>query len=262
MQMERTFIFRGNASGVAAHIRRPDDEVVPVQAASSLPVIGGLSESTAEGKKFKYLSFESAQTSAHGDFDDPPAAIDITWQKRAPDSVPTTTTVISEVKGLTLLNSVRIDLIRAEMVAHSAKRGEQTSISPRGSAILGLMIEGAELLVTLNDEFFRKYDTKEKLDKAMDAGQPSAAHHCFQESEGIIYATLVEELHWADKQPPGVTFERNVVTIPDFGKLYLGEVFIMESSRRVTMVRADLGSPTGGKATGGSIETNGSSWPA
>ena len=175
MQMERTFIFRGNASGVAAHIRRPDDEVVPVQAASSLPVIGGLSESTAEGKKFKYLSFESAFTRAHGDFDDAQKAIDITWKKRASDSVPTTTTVISEVKGFTLLSSVRVELIRAEMVARSGKRGKQTSIRPRGSAIQGLTIEGAELVVTLNDEFFCKYDTKEKLDKAMDSGQRSAA---------------------------------------------------------------------------------------
>src|SRR5436305_14109995 len=119
MQMERTSIFRGNASGVAAHIRRPEEEVVPVQAASSLPVIGGLSESTAEGREFKYLSFESAYTRAHGDFDDPEAAIDITWKKRPPDSVPTTTTDLSEVRGLKLLSAVRVDLSRAEMGAHS-----------------------------------------------------------------------------------------------------------------------------------------------
>ncbi len=262
MQIERTFIFRGNASGVAAHIRRPDEEVVPVQAASSLPVIGGLSESTAEGRRFMNLSFESAYTRAHGDFDDPQAAVDITWGKCPPDSVPTTTTVSSLVKGLTLLNSVRVGLIRAEMVGRSGKNGDQTSITPRGSAIEGLIIEGAELIVTLNDEFFRRHDTKSKIDDAVDSDDREAARHCFEESDGMRYATLVEELHWAGKPPEGVTFDRNVVTIPDFGKLYLAEVFITDVSRRLTMVRADLGSPIGGKATGGSIETNGSTWPA
>ena len=45
MEQPRRYVFRGNASGVAAHIRRPVDLLLPVQAASSLPTTGGLSES-------------------------------------------------------------------------------------------------------------------------------------------------------------------------------------------------------------------------
>ena len=132
-QLERRFIFRGNASGVGARIRRPEDEGVPVQAASSLPVIGGVSESTAEGRQFRNLSFESAFTSAFGDFVDSEAAVDITLHKRPPDSVPTRTTVISEVKGLTLLDSVRVGRIHAEMTGRSGDKMEKPRL-PRALA--------------------------------------------------------------------------------------------------------------------------------
>ena len=41
----RRHVFHGHASGVAAHIRRPEARLLPVQGCSTLPVTGGLSES-------------------------------------------------------------------------------------------------------------------------------------------------------------------------------------------------------------------------
>jgi hypothetical protein len=263
MQIERQFLFRGNASGVAAHIRRPTDEMVPVQAASSVPTIGGLSESTAEGRQFQFVGFDSAFTSAHGDYDDPQAAIDITWHKRPPDSVPTTTTVISEVKGFRILEQVRAGRLRAEMTAHSARHHHhETSVSPRGSALEGLFINGVELRVTLNEDFFCKHDTMEELERAMFCGDEDARRLCLFKSAGLIYATLAERLEWVGDKPQDVTIDHNQITIPDFGKLYVAEMFIGHGSRRINMLRADLGSPSGGHASGGSIETNGNTWPA
>ncbi len=263
MHIERQFLFRGNASGVAAHIRRPTDEMIPVQAASSVPTIGGLSESTAEGQQFRYIGFDSAYTRSHGDYDDREGAIDITWRKRPADSIPTTTTVISEVKGFRILENVRAARIRAEMTARSPRHHHhETSVTPRGTALEGLFINGVELRVRLNEEFFAKHDTKEELERAMFAGDEEARRLCLFKSAGIIYATLVERLEWAGEAPKGVVIENNSVRIPDFGTLYLAEMFIGAGSRRLNMMRADMGSPTGGQATAGSIETNGSTWPA
>jgi hypothetical protein len=265
MNIERRFLFHGNASGIAAHIRRPTDEQLPVQAASSLPIIGGLSETTAEGKQFKskYLGFESAHTRAHGTYDDPKAAIDITLGKRTPDSVPTTTHVFSEVRGLRILKNVRAGLIRGEMTSHSPRHhSEETSVSPRGSGIEGLYVNDVQLIVRLNEDFFCKHDTKQKLEQAIREGDEFARRHCIMESGGIIHATLVDKLEWDGDAPDGVTLGSHFLKVADFGEIYFGELFIQTHSRRLTMLRAELGSPTGGTASAGSIETNGSTWPA
>jgi len=67
--MEKRFVFRGNAVGVAAHIHKPDDLIIWVQGASSLPVIGGYSRSNVDRAAFgDVLSFDNARTQATGDF--------------------------------------------------------------------------------------------------------------------------------------------------------------------------------------------------
>src|SRR6266850_683421 len=69
--MEKRFVFRGNAVGVAGHIYKPDDLIIWVQGASSLPVIGGYSRSSVDRAAFgDVLSFDSVRTQATGDFSD------------------------------------------------------------------------------------------------------------------------------------------------------------------------------------------------
>jgi hypothetical protein len=263
MPIQRRFLFHGHAAGVAAHIRRPDDEPIQVHAASSLPVTGGRSEMTAKGKQTRYIGFDSAYTYADGSYDDPQAAIDITLRKRAPDSVPATTHVVSEVKGLRILDNVRVERIRAEMKSHSPQNDQdETSVNPQGCVIEGLLVNGVELVVKLNEDFFCNHNTKYKLDRAVQAGDKDAGRFCSLDSGGQMYATLVDKLEWSGEPPQGVTIDGNVVTIPDFGELHLAELFVKPDSRRLTMLRAELGSPTGGHAAAGSIETNGTTWPA
>src|SRR4051812_43751176 len=92
MNFPRRVIFGGNASGVAAHIRRPENRILHVQAASALPVIGGISEAKVGPISFaNFLHFDSAATSAHGDFVEPGTHAD---EKLA------RTTVTAKVRGL------------------------------------------------------------------------------------------------------------------------------------------------------------------
>ena len=66
----RRHVFHGHASGVAAHIRRPKDVVLDVKSCSTLPVIGGRAEQKVGKTKLgKWVSFQSAYTSAHGDYE-------------------------------------------------------------------------------------------------------------------------------------------------------------------------------------------------
>ena len=47
------------------------------------------------------------------------------------------------------------------------------------------------------------------------------------------------------------------MTVPDFGKIFFGELLIADMSRRLTMMRLDLGSPLGGSLACGEVQSNG-----
>jgi hypothetical protein len=49
--------------------------------------------------------------------------------------------------------------------------------------------------------------------------------------------------------------------VPNFGKIYFGELYITGDSRRLTMVRFQLGSPYGGEVVAAEGESNGSHFP-
>ncbi len=94
----RRFIFRGHSSGVAAHIRRPQTKLLPVQGCSALPVTGGFHErNVGPGQLEKWVSYESVATSAHGDYVDAAQGVATTRGDIPFDAAPTKTTVTATV---------------------------------------------------------------------------------------------------------------------------------------------------------------------
>jgi len=274
MQLPRRFIFRGQASGVAAHILRPVDRQLPVQAASSLPVIGGLSESkVGPGRLQRYVSFLSAATSAAGNFQDAKQAVAITNGELAPDAAPTETTVTARVRRIEVLQRLSIGLAEARIVARSPEPGAQPSIHPNGNKIERVKVDASRLKITLAESLYCEHGTKQQLAEAYAKGLPERHARLFfgtgakarstrlPESNGLVYCTLVESMEWVGKPHPTATIDGHVLTIPDFGKVYFGEMFISDFSRRLTLVRIDLGSPAGGFMAMAEVETNGSFWP-
>ena len=75
---------------------------------------------------------------------------------------------------------------------------------------------------------------------------------------GTTYATVVRSIKWTGNPYPGATIDQHVVTVPDFGKIFFGEILITDLSRRLTMLRLELGSPIGGSLCCAEVETNGS----
>jgi hypothetical protein len=49
--------------------------------------------------------------------------------------------------------------------------------------------------------------------------------------------------------------------VPNFGKIYLGEVHMIHNTRRVTMMRLELGSPVAGSIALGGGSGNGLPYP-
>lgn len=276
MDQPRRYVFTGNASGLAFHIRRPVDAILPVQAASSLPVTGGVSDSRVgpgslpkPGSATPYVSFQSASTTARGDYEDPKVAIAMT-RKAAPfDGASTYTNVTAEVAGLVVLGRVAIDLAVMSMQAESADYPEEPEIYCKGLRLEGIRIDGYPVRVKLAEDFFCENSTMSKLAKACGNGyEPQcfltanrAAAYGFLNGGSTVKCTLVSELAWEDKAHPNATFERNSIVIPNFGKVYFGESFITPCSRRVSMVRFQLGSDDGGDGSGAAGDTNGADWP-
>ena len=52
--------------------------------------------------------------------------------------------------------------------------------------------------------------------------------------------------------------DHHSVVVKDFGKIFFGEILITSSSRRLTMMRLELGSDDGGTASGPDVDINGS----
>jgi len=275
MNYPRRFIFRGNASGISAHIRRPNDRILTVQAASSLPVIGGVSDSKAPGQSLDdYLSFEFAETSARGDFKNAKAAIAITNHKKQPDEVPTQTSVMARVGGLKIGDKFSATLAQVGLSSQSPRNaGDQVPFRLDGNKLEGITVAGRPLNITLEERFFNRCETLQGLEAAYRDGlsaEQTAMFHApakgggkkLQISEGLAYATLVRKMEWPEGKPEDLEeLGPNAFYLDDFGSVFFGEMLISSAYRRITMIRFQFGSPYGGEASVAEGETNGSFWP-
>src|SRR4051812_48616284 len=118
----RRYVFHGHATGVAAHIRRPQDVVLNVQSSSALPVIGGHCENTLGPVTLgKWVSFDSAYTSAHGDYVDSAEGVATTRGEIAFDAAATETRVSARVRGLAILGRLFIADLALGLNSRSAQ---------------------------------------------------------------------------------------------------------------------------------------------
>jgi hypothetical protein len=281
MELTRRFLFRGNASALSGLFYRPNTVIVDMPGASSLGVSGGRSQAQIQGRSFgDVIRFGSAMTFAEGLYDDEKQARAVSDHKGLPEELNATTNVASEIRELAvgqkpLFTAKRI---RGALVSKSPRGSGEPSIAPaQGSVIQGVEIGGFALSVKLNMALFQKYDTRSKVAAAADdpkviskfgqhfvlnttiKGQTRRAGLVVR--NGLVYTTIVESIAWAEKPFPGSKIDGHVVTIPEFGQIFFGELLIATAERRLTMVRFDMGSPIGGWADGGGVDTNGSAYP-
>ncbi len=278
MEIKRRFVFRGNAAAFNGRVIRPVDLVPENSCASSLPVVGGRSISRVGPQKFgDELRFESASTLAEGLFDDPKAYEELSHQRGREDLLTTSTRVMAEVRGAVvgLRPQVTISRVFAAMQSRSpGASGEPAIQVAHDSAVEGFVIDKHHLIVELNTELFERYNTRAKLLAAADDSrfvQEFGDHlHLRADYEGravphtgrlvgceYLHATIVRRLRWDGEPFPGSRIDQNLVVLPNFGRVYFGELLVTATSRRLTMIRMELGSPIGGFFAFGDIENDG-----
>jgi hypothetical protein len=279
MDLRRRFIFRGNGAAISGRIVRPTDTVLDSSTASSLTVAGGRSVSKAKATRFgEWVAFGAATTSAEGLFDDVKQQIEMSFGRVAEEALTTSTRVSADVTNLTVGDKPKLTIKHLN--------GSLTSRSPTGSgepaiavgndtAIDGVSIGGYGLVVDLAVPVFQKYDTRSKLLMAADdpqfvrrsgkslfmsstvGGTPAPPAGRLAQSYGTIYATIVKSIKWAREPYPGAKIDQNLVIVPEFGKIFFGEILITDVSRRLTMLRLELGSPIGGALACAEVDSNG-----
>ena len=259
----------------------PKTSPVDTPAASSLTAAGGRSIAKAEkGRIGDVIGFGSASTFAEGLFDDPGKWADTLCGDSSEDSLTATTIVNSEVRNLVVNARATFTAKRVYggFVAKSPKGGGETSISlDRGTVFEGIALGGYKLIVELNVPLFQRFDTLSKLRTAADTPKFVKEHGAalfmkasvpgrttasragrLVESGGTIYGTIVKSLRWAGKPYPGAEIDDNVITIPDCGDIYFGEIYISDCRRRLTMLRLDLCCPAPMRLMMADTEDNGS----
>lgn len=272
LQLRRRFVFRGNAAAFSGRFVRPDDVFLEMPGASSLGVVGGRSVATFKGpaENFKgYLSFDSATTFAEGKFDDREKAIALTHGKVKEETLATSTRVRAEIKGLTVGTEKRLTVGRmvAELRSASPSRvGLEPTIPVGEVAIEGLAIDGFRLRVIFDVSPFNEHDTHAKILRS--AGRATFVKQYGQQllmgrgrtlkNRKQIHATLATRVEWeGDKDPRADIVGNHMVVVKDFGKIFFGEILINAGSRRLTLMRLELGSDGGGQAGGPDVDVNG-----
>lgn len=259
MNLARRFVFHGHACAYSGRLYRPEDLIIPSPASAALSVTGGLSEASSKRQRFTpYLSVGRAQVRADGRFDDRKKAIAMTHGRVAEDALTATTICAAEIEDIALdSRRFQVKQIRGGLTSTSPRRGAQPPIRlARQTAIRGVTIDGYKLTVTIDTKGFEEAGTFDALLKRARKHAP-----VFEQHDGIIYTTIVSRLAWSGRAHPTATIDGHMLYVPGFGRVYFGEMFVEPSVRRLTLMRAHLGSPTGIRVGFGDIGTNGSWYP-
>jgi hypothetical protein len=248
---EGSYIYRGDAFGVSARFDHPNKDTVPTQAQAVLAPSGG--EAYSSVRNFNHrdaVVFDEAMARAVGSKD--------------PDGS-YHTEVTSTVRNLRFLQ-VHADLINMRITSVHRVRSrkgviDEAEIGFSGCSIKGLVIAGHMIEVNIPDiaaptfvEYRKKYP---KRGHVYESGgvKDLVVHDTLVDGITGVQRLSKDEANALLKDPnatlPGLRYYRNVVLVPEFGKIFIGELLIERGLRRVNMLRIELGCGTGGGGSAG-----------
>ena len=263
----RVHYYHADASALGGHIRRPFDRPIPVQAAVSLPPVGGFVE--ARGRKHpedsqvnSIVSFENAYSHVSGSVNKETGAL--------------TTMVTSTVENFNVLDTFTADRMVAQISLDHPPSGYIPKVSLIGTQFENVRIGGnrVEIILDLDichhsndgeypdqrclydrqflskagEQYRRINDAKSMPDWIEDRTVPDwvRGRYKWDDSEaglnkkGYVLCSIVKEIRG---KFPGKHYH-NIIEIPEFGKIFLGELVVDYGSFQLIMARLELGSPT------------------
>jgi hypothetical protein len=250
--VNKVHYFHANASSLGGFIDKPLQKVIPHQASVSLPSVGGHATNRTDAFNFEgVLSCTAAHTRVSGRY-------------LETDGTPTTM-VTSVVEGFNLLEVLTADRIVAQVSIEHPLDGGDPIVTFTGSRFEGLKIGGRDAAPALNPSLldggagtgpitwplFQKTGRLQAAKLVKSAQSGGAAYQWVVDrygwiapakAPGSILCSLVDGI---DPAVPGKSFG-HVMDIPSLGKVIFGEVVAFRGSVQLSMIRAELGSPTSG----------------
>jgi hypothetical protein len=259
MKLPRRFVFYGHANAYSGWLYRPEHLNLSSGASAALSPAGGEVEASQKRQRFPpYLTVGAARATARGRFDKRRDALAASRGKCSEDELTSTTDCTVEIEDIRLDEArFRVKHLRAGLVSKSPEVGKESPVRlARDTFLKGVSIDGYELAVSIDTKTFSEHDTFDKALKHLKRTAP-----VFEQHDRLIYTTVATRLEWVDRAHPDASIDGNMLKVANFGRIYFGELFIEDSTRRLTLMRAHLGSPIGGQIGFGNVGTNGSWYP-
>jgi hypothetical protein len=196
--------------------------------------------------------------------------------------VPSRTIVTASAEGIEVGREGRVAIGRLSARLQSTHpgglaSGSQPTFLLERTFIEGLTIDGSMLRVHLNIPGHNADGTFDKVAKRREElrrgpgtdDRPTAEQlrHLDVDSKeagssgSAIPVTILDKFEWVGEPSPRAKISGHTVHVKDFGTIFFGEMLITGNTRRLTMVRMQLGSPESGSVAFGEVETNGSWYP-
>src|ERR1700730_9811671 len=236
------FHFHAEGHAFSGEFRHPAWCPVSTQASASFPTIGGHASARVESFHFQdFVSFQSAHTHISG-------------KRRRDDTFATHAT--TTIHGLNILGVVTADLIVCRLTSIHSPKDREGHIIAEDSRFEGLRIKGEDVKVTLRHDLLVKCKTFDDLTKGI--ASDSKSGKIALSKGGVAVCSLVEKIETKLK---GVDAKRHLIEVPNFGKIFLAEIFAEPGTRTLTMLRMELGSPHVANITVAETRTNGQPMP-
>jgi hypothetical protein len=272
---KKAFYFHADASSLGGFIEKPFQKHLPPQASASLPSVGGHISTRTEAFEFEgVISCRAAHTRVSGTHLDEDGSASIL--------------VTSVLEGLNILEIIKAERIVAQVTAEYPAAGGFPRISFAGSHFDQFVIGHTDASIALNSGllgFASGKASRVALTQSLfhETGRQQAAKlikSVKAEPDPDTLRWLTNRYGWmdSDRKPekdgfslcslvdgvggeiPGRSFG-HVLDIPDFGRIFLGEVLVYPRSVQISMVRAELGCTTHGKVSVGAASVRGGTIP-
>src|SRR5271155_1256720 len=275
--IKKIYLYNAHGYGFGGRIDRPFQHVLDVHAGPPLPTEGGYEVSRKDNFRLnETISYTAAHTVLSGSRNEKDGSY--------------TTLASSTIEGLNILDMVTADRIVARVASKQLITDDEPTITPIGSHFENLRIAGCPIHAELDADLFNRFGTftafkeayegnqaeREAMQRVFLWGKPKFdvpdflrerynwfAGDKFPASKGIVLCSLVKGITscCGHELCGELKVYGNVIVVPQFGKVYLGEVMLKQYEREVTMLRVDLGSPAAGATVGPAAGGGGATFP-
>ena len=281
---KRVHYFHADASAFGGYFERPIERTIAPQAPMSLSPSGGYGSARSENFRLEgVVSYKSASTQVSGRLS----------KKEGHGWV---TLATATVEGLNVLDVVTADRLTAQVSTEHPLEGDNPRVTFLGTSFENLKIAGCpidikldfnicdqgngngypsepcieddEFLARVADQYKRMTNAKNLPEWVKDRSIPDWIKERYEwdseqsENAGSVLCAIVNEAAVREgcDQFPGRPFG-SVFEVPDFGRVFLGELFVDCNSYRLTTIRLEMGCSGEGSVSGPTAMTNGHTIP-